>query len=144
MSAFTFYASLGGSSPYHMPLNAFTTFLDDAGIPEADSAAVKRSDCDTLFIVCNFQPDKRSAEAAVNDEHALMRYEFLEAVVRLGEWAVGVQGLCGGRECEKREHTQRLGSRWGHCTCPWHAKCSITHFNTSVEPVQLLPSTGAA
>ena len=43
---------------------------------------IKRSDCDTIFIVCNFQPDKKSAEAQVNVENAMMRYEFLEALVR--------------------------------------------------------------
>jgi hypothetical protein len=32
--------------------------------------------------VCNFQPDKKSLEAAVNLETAMMRYEFLEAIVR--------------------------------------------------------------
>ncbi len=82
---FTYYASLGGNDPYHMPLNAFTSFLDDCNIPDPESQAIKRSDCDTIFIVCNFQPDKKSAEAAVNDEHALMRYEFMEVFVRAGE-----------------------------------------------------------
>jgi hypothetical protein len=74
-----------------MPLNAFTSFLEDCGVPDADSAAVKRSDCDTVFIVCNFQPDKKSADVAVNNENALMRFEFLEALVRLG----GQPGPCG-------------------------------------------------
>jgi hypothetical protein len=83
-STFLYYAS-GGNDPYHMPLNAFTSFLDDCAIPEPDSLSIKRSDCDTIFIVCNFQPDKKSRDVAVNDEHALMRFEFMEAVVRLGE-----------------------------------------------------------
>ena len=52
-------------------------------IPDADSPNIKRSDCDTIFIVANFQPDKRAPAALVNDEHALMRFEFLETVVRL-------------------------------------------------------------
>ena len=39
VSAFTFYAAQGGGGdPYHMSLNAFTSFLDDAAIPDADSA----------------------------------------------------------------------------------------------------------
>lgn len=83
-SAFMFYAT-GGNDPYHMPLNSFTSFLDDAAIPDPDSLSIKRSDCDTIFIVCNFQPDKNSPDVAVNDEHAMMRFEFLEAIVRLGE-----------------------------------------------------------
>ena len=54
-----------------------------AQISDADSAYVRRSDCDTLFIVANYQPDKKDPAVAVNDEHALMRFEFLEAIVRL-------------------------------------------------------------
>ena len=44
---------------------------------------MRKSDCDTIFIVANFQPDKKDPASAVNDEHALMRFEFLEAIVRL-------------------------------------------------------------
>jgi hypothetical protein len=110
-SAFCYYAT-GGSDAFHIPLNSFTAFLDDAAIPDPDSLSIKRSDCDTIFIVANFQPDKNSPDVAVNDgacllggqgsafselnscrvppacmhtEHALMRFEFLEAIVRLGE-----------------------------------------------------------
>lgn len=42
-----------------------TQFLDDCSIADHESQFVKRSDCDTIFIVCNFQPDKKSAEAQV-------------------------------------------------------------------------------
>lgn len=52
-------------------------------ISDAESQYVRRSDCDTLFIVANYQPDKKDPSVAVNDEHALMRFEFLEAIVRL-------------------------------------------------------------
>ncbi|GIL66635.1 hypothetical protein Vafri_20126 [Volvox africanus] len=81
--AYVYYAAGGTGDPYHMSLNAFTTFLDDCSIADPESQYCKRSDCDTIFIVCNFQPDKKSAEAAVNMENAMMRYEFLEAIVRL-------------------------------------------------------------
>ncbi|KAK9825957.1 hypothetical protein WJX74_001162 [Apatococcus lobatus] len=82
-SVFMFYACGGSADTYHLSLNSFTAFLDDCKIPDADSPNIKRSDCDTIFIVANFQPDKRAPAALVNDEHALMRFEFLEAVVRL-------------------------------------------------------------
>ena len=81
--------------PPSRPLNAFTSFLDDCGIPDADSASVKRSDCDTVFIVANFVSDKRGADYAVLDEHASMRFQFLEAVVRLGAPAEGGGLLMG-------------------------------------------------
>lgn len=93
-SMFVFYA-MGGNDPYHMPLNAFTSLLDDAGIPDGET--LKRSDCDTIFIVCNFQPDRNSPDAAVNDEHAMMRFEALEAVVRLGaNAAADANAACAG------------------------------------------------
>lgn len=82
-------------TPPQRPLNAFTSFLDDCGIPDADSASVKRSDCDTVFIVANFVADKRGADYAVLDEHASMRFQFLEAVVRLGAPAEGGALLMG-------------------------------------------------
>jgi hypothetical protein len=55
---------------------------DECQIADNEAQFIKRSDCDTIFIVCNFQPDKKSMEAAVNLENAMMRYEFLESIVR--------------------------------------------------------------
>lgn len=42
------YYATGGNDPYHMPLNSFTSFLDDAAIPDPESLSIKRSDCDTV------------------------------------------------------------------------------------------------
>jgi hypothetical protein len=50
-----YYAAGGSGDPYHLSLNALTTFLDDCAIADSDSQYCKRSDCDTIFIVCNFQ-----------------------------------------------------------------------------------------
>ena len=63
-------------------------------ISDAESQYVRRSDCDTLFIVANYQPDKKDPSVAVNDEHALMRFEFLEAVVRLAVAKYGKVCFC--------------------------------------------------
>ena len=52
-------------------------------IADGESQYVRRSDCDTIFIVANFQPNKSDPMNAINDEHALMRFEFIEAVSRL-------------------------------------------------------------
>eukprot|EP00191_Tetraselmis_sp_GSL018_P024515 CAMPEP_0177627972 /NCGR_PEP_ID=MMETSP0419_2-20121207/31498_1 /TAXON_ID=582737 /ORGANISM="Tetraselmis sp., Strain GSL018" /LENGTH=1910 /DNA_ID=CAMNT_0019129181 /DNA_START=17 /DNA_END=5750 /DNA_ORIENTATION=+ len=83
-SCFLYYASIGSGSPLHMQLNSWTMFLDSANIPDTESPYIKRSDCDTLFIVSNYVADKKAPENKVNDEHALMRFEFLEALVRAG------------------------------------------------------------
>ena len=63
-------------------------------ISDAESQYVRRSDCDTLFIVANYQPDKKDPSVAVNDEHALMRFEFLEAIVRLAVAKYGKVTFC--------------------------------------------------
>lgn len=54
-------------------------------IIDQDSQYVRRADADTIFIVSNFQTNdfKNGPFASVNDEHALMRFEFLEAIVRI-------------------------------------------------------------
>jgi hypothetical protein len=74
LAAFTYYAAAGGNDPYHLPLNAFTSFLDDAAIPDPDSLYAKRSDCDTIFIVANFVSDrKRRAHTAAAGAAAAAR-----------------------------------------------------------------------
>lgn len=73
-------------------------------ISDADSQYVRRSDCDTLFIVANYQPDKKDPSVAVNDEHALMRFEFLEAVVRLAVAKYGKVSLLAS-SCQMRNGT---------------------------------------
>eukprot|EP00891_Asterochloris_glomerata_P005689 jgi/Astpho2/5689/fgenesh1_pg.00079_%23_100_t len=82
-TAFMYYSCGGSSDTFHMSLNQFTSFLEDCKIADGDSQYVRRSDCDTIFIVANFQPNKNDPMNAINDEHALMRFEFIEAVSRL-------------------------------------------------------------
>eukprot|EP00976_Prorocentrum_cordatum_P087127 1186777-Prorocentrum_minimum.AAC.4 len=87
--AFEFYAALGSGSPHHLQLNSYSTFLDAALIPDSESLSIKRSDCDTIFITSNFVQDKKSTMYAVNDEHALMRFEFIEMLVRVASAKYG-------------------------------------------------------
>ena len=72
----------GGSHPSAAAIPPLLPPQDECQIADGESQFIKRSDCDTIFIVCNFQPDKKSAEAQVNLENAMMRYEFLESLVR--------------------------------------------------------------
>lgn len=80
-SAFEYYAAMGSGSPFHIQLNSYTTFLEDCSIPDPESQGIKRSDCDTVFIVANYLQDKKGKLYEVNDEHALMR---------CGLWGSGV------------------------------------------------------
>eukprot|EP00854_Cymbomonas_tetramitiformis_P001251 gene1251-1829_t len=83
VSVFEYYAALGSGSPFHIQLNAYTTFLEDCQIPSSESQFCKRSDCDTTFIVANYVAEKKGKVYEVNDEHALMRFEFLEVLIRI-------------------------------------------------------------
>lgn len=43
---------IGAQVPFFMGLNEFTAFLDECHIPDNESQGAKRSDLDTVFIVC--------------------------------------------------------------------------------------------
>ena len=84
MSIFTYYAALSISGVFHLHLNQYTQCLEEAMIPDPESKACRKSDCDTLFILCNFVENKDDKQLKeVNDDHALMRYEFVEVLIRL-------------------------------------------------------------
>ena len=50
--AFMFYSCSVSAMPFFMGLNEFTALLDECAIPDNESQGVKRSDLDTVFIVC--------------------------------------------------------------------------------------------
>ncbi len=83
MDAFEFYSVMGTSvsQAYSIQLNAFSDFVDDCKI--ADNRTCKRKDIDTIFIVANLEEDKKAKSAKINDDRALMRFEFLDCVVRI-------------------------------------------------------------
>ena len=83
MDAFEFYSVMGTSvtQAYSIGLNAFSDFVDDCKI--VDKATCSRKDIDTIFIVANLEEDKQSKTNKANDDRALMRFEFLDCVVRI-------------------------------------------------------------
>lgn len=84
--AFSYFCLSGqaiGESCYSMSLNQYSAFLQDAEIPDQSSKECKMKDLDTMFISTNFEDDKRDETAEVNDDLALMRFEFLEIFVRI-------------------------------------------------------------
>jgi hypothetical protein len=52
VQAFTFYSVSVLAIPFFMGLNEFTAFLDVCKIPDNETPGIKRSDLDTIFIVC--------------------------------------------------------------------------------------------
>jgi len=83
VSLFNYYASIGTGGDFSMQLNEFSQFLEDCGIPDGESDYCKRSDCDTAFITANYMEDPDEASKKVNDINSLMRFEFLEVIVRI-------------------------------------------------------------
>jgi hypothetical protein len=89
-NCFDYYAAISGGSGVMMKLNSFNVFLDDCHIPETPEPGSKRtpncnqSALDTIFQVVNLEEgSSTSEENALNDDKALTRFEFLEAIVRV-------------------------------------------------------------
>ncbi|KAK3275778.1 hypothetical protein CYMTET_16108 [Cymbomonas tetramitiformis] len=80
---FDYYSVLGSGDPFHVQLNAYSSFLEECNIGDQESESCKRSDLDTLFILANYTADKTSKLAKCNDEHAFMRFEMLEVIIRI-------------------------------------------------------------
>ena len=68
VQAFAYYSASVSAAPFFMGLNEFTAFLDECRIPDNEVAGVKRSDLDTIFIVCTRKarpaPPSASSHAA--------------------------------------------------------------------------------
>ena len=84
IKAFNFFACCQSGNPLLQALNEYTEFIVKADIADPESKFCKTSDLDTIFITANFQEDKKMAQNSkqVNNEKQLMRFEFLECVIR--------------------------------------------------------------
>ena len=82
---FIYYSLLGNGDIFSMQLNEYSDFLDSCNIPDPESESCKRSHCDTLFITANYEETRDDD----NDNTALMRFEFLEVIVRLAVMKFG-------------------------------------------------------
>lgn len=76
---------------HHMLL----TWLNQHQPPDEGSPTSKLSDLDRIFLATNFEEDRGASEASqMNLDNALMRFEFLEALVRVAAAKVGVPINC--------------------------------------------------
>ena len=91
-SVYAYYCGTGEAVEtamgFVMGIAEYNNFLRDCEIPDEDSRHCRTSDLDTIFISTNFEdkPAKFSEQAMVNAnnvDRALMRFEFLQALVRL-------------------------------------------------------------
>lgn len=80
---FDYYCAVGttlGRTAYSMQMNSYAKFIQDCKVPD-DQVSVE--DCTKIFIVVNYEEDKKSYQSEVNEDKALMRHELCEALVRI-------------------------------------------------------------
>ena len=78
---YRYQASLGtsaGSSPFAIPLNQYYEFVKQTGL--LNNKGITVSEIDTIFLVLN----KRYKKTDLNPGNALIRFQFLEALIKLG------------------------------------------------------------
>ena len=68
---------------FTMQLNGFTKFTIDAGFPDVRSKFCKPKDIDLIFVAVNVEVNTKSEEDMMNPDRALMRFEFLDAIMRI-------------------------------------------------------------
>eukprot|EP00197_Chlamydomonas_leiostraca_P006667 CAMPEP_0202872372 /NCGR_PEP_ID=MMETSP1391-20130828/21055_1 /ASSEMBLY_ACC=CAM_ASM_000867 /TAXON_ID=1034604 /ORGANISM="Chlamydomonas leiostraca, Strain SAG 11-49" /LENGTH=76 /DNA_ID=CAMNT_0049553399 /DNA_START=1 /DNA_END=227 /DNA_ORIENTATION=- len=64
--------------------NEWRAMLSDCNITDPDSKYTRPELLDTVFISTNYEEEGRSLQSKVNIDDKLMRFEFYEALVRLG------------------------------------------------------------
>jgi hypothetical protein len=67
-----------------MNLSQWLAFCKESGISSTRNAdrGATVGDLQTVFVAVNFEEEGDSAEAQANDDGAMMRFEFLEGLVR--------------------------------------------------------------
>eukprot|EP00628_Pelagophyceae_sp_CCMP2097_P001027 CAMPEP_0184096594 /NCGR_PEP_ID=MMETSP0974-20121125/10366_1 /TAXON_ID=483370 /ORGANISM="non described non described, Strain CCMP2097" /LENGTH=2022 /DNA_ID=CAMNT_0026399433 /DNA_START=181 /DNA_END=6248 /DNA_ORIENTATION=+ len=78
-------SSTTSKQAFSMQENAYLRFVSDCKVTEkaATEKALSAQDCGKIFIICNQESDKTSALASLNEDKALMRFEFIECLTRL-------------------------------------------------------------
>lgn len=81
-SVFTYYCLCGAAYDNHViGMNEYTLFLEECGIPEPTSRFCRKADLDTIFIAACPKDDEGAAKLHL--ERALMRYQWLQVIVRI-------------------------------------------------------------
>ena len=55
----------------------------DANLSDEEIPHLKSEKFDQMFILVNFEEDKKSIESKANDDRAIVRVEWLEMILRL-------------------------------------------------------------
>lgn len=85
LRVFDFYcasSSIVTKAAFSISENCYNRFLQECRIPD-DSTACTVEECSRIFVACNYESDKTTQEAEINEDKALMRHEFIECLVRI-------------------------------------------------------------
>jgi hypothetical protein len=66
-----------------LQLNGFSKFCLDANFPDVKSKFCKPKDIDLIFVAVNVEVNSKTDEDLMNPDRALMRFEFLDALLRI-------------------------------------------------------------
>jgi hypothetical protein len=81
-ASFDFYAVCSGGNGFIVKLNAYNDFLGDCEIPDKNMSSTSKA-LDTVFIIANLEDGLDAQESKSNDDKALMRFEWVEVIVRI-------------------------------------------------------------
>ncbi|CAM9640570.1 unnamed protein product [Chrysoparadoxa australica] len=73
-------SNLLGRGAFSIQQNSYSRLCQDAGIPDKDCTV---EELGKIFVLVNFETDKNSTESEVNEDRALMRFELMEALLRI-------------------------------------------------------------
>ncbi|CAM9278761.1 unnamed protein product [Discosporangium mesarthrocarpum] len=83
LTAFNYYcvaSAQSGRGAFSIQPNQYAKMMQDAQLPDS---TISVEEIGKIFVLVNFESDKRSAEAEVNEDRALMRFELMEALLRV-------------------------------------------------------------
>ncbi|KAK3248905.1 hypothetical protein CYMTET_41646 [Cymbomonas tetramitiformis] len=83
---FDFFSVSGntiGEAAYSMRLNSWNRLVKICSFADPKSARCKQTDIDTAFVATNFEEDGNEDLNEDNDDDALMRFEFIEILIRI-------------------------------------------------------------
>ena len=103
---FDYYCAVGttlGRTAHSIQMNSYAKFIQDCKIPDEN---VSVEDCTKIFIVVNYEEDKKSYQSEVNEDKALMRHELCESLVRIAvqKYSKNVPKMLPNRGLLARQH----------------------------------------
>ncbi|KAJ1458881.1 hypothetical protein M885DRAFT_614242 [Pelagophyceae sp. CCMP2097] len=80
---FDYYCATAKRGSFSITQPAFLKLCLDIGISKYSQGRCSIPVCAKIFIISNFESDKKTALSQLNEDRSLMRHEFLECVVRI-------------------------------------------------------------